>query len=75
MRILFYLVPILFSLVSIAYLIYFCKKKKNARGNPYEIAWIESLDLSKWRGGVRRRMELIRDKDHFYRIKKDIRFP
>lgn len=75
MIILFFSIPIIFLLLALSYLMYFFMRKRNQKTSISETIWVESLDMNKWRGGVRRRMGLVKEKDEFYKIKKGIRFP
>lgn len=72
---LFLALPILFVLAAISYLVYYFIQRKKQKSNTNETIWLESLDMNRWRGGVRRRMGLTKTKEQFYEIKKDIKFP
>ncbi len=68
--------PIIFVIVTLLSFLHYCKQNKNNESKmTTEEVWLESLDLTKWRGGVRRRMDLVKTKEDFYKIKDNIRFP
>lgn len=73
---LFIALPIVFVAVTIFCFWYYYRHNKNKKQNiTTEDVWLESLDMNKWRGGVRRRMDLVKTKEDFYDIKKKIELP